>query len=109
MPRLAALTAFAAIAATGALSACAATPEARPETYVFPEGLKVMSEGYPYAGGPCRLLGETFATSELLDDSADLLGCPADAMQDPRVSSVGRVVGQYEGVVLVSVAKSARP
>jgi len=102
------LVALAALATTGVLSACAATPEARPETFVFPEGLKIMSEGYPYAGGPCRLLGETFATSELLDDSADLLGCPADAMQDPRVAAVGRVVGQYEGVVLVSVAKSAR-
>lgn len=92
------------------LSACA-TPTSEPgqAAYAFPEGLRIMSEGYPYSGGPCRLLGETFATSELLDDSADLLGCPADAMQDPRVSSVGRVVGQYEGVVLVSVPKRAKP
>lgn len=87
------------------LSACASAPTStRP---AFPDGLKVMSEGYPYPGGPCRLLGETFATSELLDDSADLLGCPADAMTDPKVAGLGRVVGQFEGVVLVSVPKSA--
>lgn len=91
----------------GFLSACA-TPEPREPAFVFPEGLKIMGEGYPYPGGPCRLLGETFATSELLDDSADLLGCPSDAMEDPRVAAVGRVVGRYEGVVLVSVPRSAR-
>ncbi|WP_395945477.1 hypothetical protein [Brevundimonas sp.] len=88
------------------LSACATAPSREP-AFVYPEGLKIMGEGYPYPGGPCRLLGETFATSELLDDSADLLGCPADAMQDPRVSSIGRVVGQYEGVTLISVPRSA--
>lgn len=88
------------------LSACASTPA--PTRPAFPEGLKVMSEGYPYPDGPCRLLGETFATSELLDDSADLLGCPADAMTDPRVARAGRVVGQFEGVVLVSTPKSAQ-
>lgn len=86
------------------LSACA-TPTPAPTA--FPEGLKVMAEGYPYPGGPCRLLGETFATSELLDDSADLLGCPPDAMQDPRVSGVGRVVGAYQGIVILSAPKSA--
>lgn len=90
----------------GLLASCATEPP-RETPFVFPEGLKIMGEGYPYPGGPCRLLGETFATSELLDDSANLLGCPSDAMQDPRVASVGRVVGRYEGVVLVSVPKSA--
>jgi len=86
------------------LSACATAPAT---TRPVPEGLKVMSEGYPYPDGPCRLLGETFATSELLDDGADLLGCPSDAMNDRRVTSVGRVVGQFEGVVLVSVPQAA--
>lgn len=90
----------------GMMTACATDP-AREAPFVFPEGLKIMGEGYPYPGGPCRLLGETFATSELLDDSADLLGCPSDAMDDPGVASVGRIVGRYEGVVLVSVPKSA--
>jgi len=88
------------------LSACATERTPAPAA-AFPEGLKVMAEGYPYPGGPCRLLGETFATSELFDDSADLLGCPADAMRDPRVSSVGRVVGEYQGITILSVPKSA--
>ncbi|RZJ17414.1 MAG: hypothetical protein EON91_09490 [Brevundimonas sp.] len=87
------------------LSACATAPTAtRP---AVPEGTKLMSEGYPYPNGPCRLLGATLPTSELLDDGADLLGCPSDAMSDPRVLAVGRVVGQFEGVVLVSVPKAA--
>jgi len=100
---------FLALVGLGLLAGCATAPaqEAREAPFVFPEGLKIMGEGYPYPGGPCRLLGETFATSELLDDSANLLGCPTDAMDDPRVRSVGRVVGHYEGVTLVSVPKSA--
>ena len=95
-----------ALVGMGMVAACATEPT-REAPFVFPEGLKIMGEGYPYAGGPCRLLGETFATSELLDDSASLLGCPSDAMQDPRIASIGRVVGQYEGVTLISVPKSA--
>ncbi len=90
----------------GMMTACATDP-ARETPFVFPEGLRIMEGGYPYAGGPCRLLGETFATSELLDDSADLLGCPSNVMDDPRIASVGRIVGRYEGVVLVSVPKAA--
>lgn len=87
------------------LSACATAPA--PTGPAVPDGLRIMSEGYPYPDGPCRLLGETFATSELLDDGADLLGCPADAMTDPRVAGLGRVVGQFEGVTLVSVPRAA--
>lgn len=93
------------LAGLGLLAGCATGP-VREAPFVFPEGLRIMEKGYPYPDGPCRLLGETFATSELLDDSADLLGCPSDAMQDPRVTSLGRVVGQFEGVTLVSVPKS---
>jgi len=96
------------LAFTGIALLAACATESPPEApFVFPDGLKIMGENHPYPGGPCKLLGETFATSELLDDSANLLGCPADAMQDPRVASVGRVVGSYENVILVSVPKSA--
>jgi len=87
------------------LSACASAPA--PTRPAFPEGLKVMGEGFPCLGGPCARLGETLATRELRDASADWLGCPAAAMTDPKVAGVGRVVGQFEGVVLVSVPKSA--
>ncbi len=93
------------LAGLGLLAGCATGP-VHDTPFVFPEGLRIMEKGYPYPDGPCRLLGETFATSELLDDSADLLGCPSDAMNDPRVISLGRVVGQFEGVTLVSVPKS---
>ena len=93
------------LAGLGLLAGCATGP-VRDTPFVFPEGLRIMEKGYPYPDGPCRLLGETFATSELLDDSASLLGCPTDAMEDPRVKSVGRVVGHFEGVTLVSVPKS---
>lgn len=95
-----------ALGSLGLLSACA-TPPASESMTRLPEGLKMVEKGYPQPGGPCWLLGETYTTSELLDDSADLLACPPDAMNDRRVSSVGRRVGQFEGVILVSVPKSA--
>lgn len=95
-----------ALGCMGLLSACA-TPQTSTPMTSLPEGLKMVEKGYPLPGGPCWLLGETFATSELLDDSADLLACPRDAMSDRRVSSVGRQVGEFEGVILVSVPRSA--
>jgi hypothetical protein len=71
------------------------------------ERLKMVERGYPQPGGPCWLLGETYKTSELLDDSADLLACPREAVRDPRVTSVGRRVGEFEGVTIFSVPRSA--
>lgn len=72
----------------------------KPAAAGWPTTLNVMDDGYPQAGDPCRRLGESAATSNYLDDSATLIGCPN---QISAASIAGKVVGQIEGVTLVSV------
>lgn len=91
-----------------ALTACSggeaneATPEAAEAAEVasIPESLAPFGDGYPNPGAPCRQLGESAATSNYLDDSAVLVGCPSD---ETAAMVGGTVVGNVEGVRLVSV------
>jgi hypothetical protein len=93
-----------ALAATLTLSSCVqrpaavAGPAARP--IPWPDTLTPLGDGYPAVGAPCRRVGESAATSNFLDHTALLVGCPTqgDAMQ-----LGGKFIATVDGITLVSV------
>lgn len=86
-----------------ASSAPAASPAS---PFVWPTSLRVIDDGYPDAGAPCRRIGETAATVDYLDDSADLVGCPAG--DTAAIAALdGRRLAEVDGVVLVSIPRRA--
>lgn len=70
------------------------------EVTAIPEALAPFGDGYPNPGDVCRRLGESEATSNFLDDSATLVGCPSEAAAE---ALGGTVVGNIDGVRLVSI------
>jgi hypothetical protein len=68
----------------------------------WPASLKPFGEGYPKVGDPCRRVGESDATSNYLDDSSDLVGCPS---KDVAAALGGKAVATVEGIYLVSVPR----
>jgi len=93
-----------ALATTLTLSACVQRPAAvaGPTTLSipWPDTLTPLGDGYPASGAPCRRVGESAATSNFLDHTALLVGCPTrgDAMQ-----LGGKVIATVDGITLVSV------
>jgi len=70
------------------------------DAFQWPASLKVVGDGYPGPGAPCRRIGETAATIDFLDDSAALVGCPTAEEADKLG---GKVLTVVDGVTLVSV------
>jgi hypothetical protein len=70
----------------------------------WPASLNVVGDGFPNAGDPCRIVGESAATVNYLDDSATLAGCLS---ADDAAKLGGTVLATIEGVTLVSVPNAA--
>lgn len=102
---------FLAPLALAACSTAAINPASEPATdtpgFYLPEGaeLPLFGLGYRANGDQCRNVGENEYTVELLDDSADLVACPAD-MENLGLFAAetgGIEVGRGGGYVLYSV------
>jgi hypothetical protein len=74
------------------------------KAFAWPASLPVFGDGFPASGAPCRRIGESAATIDMLDDSAALVGCPTRADAD---NLGGRFLKEVDGVFLVSVPNSS--
>lgn len=97
----AAVVAFVSVGGLPAMATDGSTP------FVWPASLVPFGDGYPAAGDVCRRLGESAATSGYLDHTATLVGCPG-ARDSANAQAIvqglhGRVMGEIDGVTLISV------
>lgn len=83
------------------LAACAPVPVTAPSALPF------FGDGYRFEGDACRRVGEDAFTNQFLDDSADLVGCPAD-LENLGVFVIdfnAQEVARRDGFVLYSVPR----
>jgi hypothetical protein len=68
----------------------------------WPKALNPFGDGYPQAGDVCRRVGESAATTDFLDDSAVLVGCPAT--ETAAIAALGgKTVATVDGIALISI------
>lgn len=97
---------FLTMASALALSACqkadddAAAPDTKVAAADWPASLTIVGDGFPNQGDPCRIVGESAATVNYLDDSATLAGCMS---AEAAGKLGGKIVGTIDGVTLVSM------
>lgn len=73
----------------------------------WPTSVPAANDGYPDIGDPCRLVGESEATRVYIEENAELVGCRNP--QDAAMIDDARVVGEVDGITLVSVALPPPP
>jgi hypothetical protein len=84
------------------------SPDAAAEAEI-PETLRPFGDGFPARGSPCRRLGESPATSNYLDHTRILVGCPGtreSAVVQSVIATGGHIVAEIDGVVMLSVPAS---
>lgn len=74
------------------------------QSMTWPASLRIIGDGYPRSGDPCRVVGESEATVNYLDDSATLAACQTS---EQASALGGKVVATVAGITLVSVPKRA--
>lgn len=74
--------------------------------FAWPASLPAFGDGFPKPGDACRRIGESPATSDYLDDSASLVGCPTEADAEKLG---GKLLKMVDGVTLVSVPNAPAP
>lgn len=72
----------------------------------IPNSLAPFGDGFPNPGDPCHEVGPTSVTSPYIENGAQLVGCPSEADAEDLG---GTIVGDVEGIHLVSVPYGAGP
>jgi len=70
-------------------------------------GALFLFDGYRATDDPCRRVGETAATVNLLDDAADLVGCPESSSEDADFAAQFGVtpIAVIDGIRLYSIPR----
>ncbi|NML32576.1 hypothetical protein [Paraburkholderia antibiotica] len=104
---------LAAVAVTWGSASSPARAASPADPFAWPSSFVVLGDGYPHSGDVCRRLGESAATANYLDHTAMLVGCPGPgnsaAAHQILQRRHARVVGETDGVTLISIATESTP
>lgn len=83
-----------------------ADPDVDGDGFRWPASVGAFGGGYPMDRDVCRKLGETPFTNRYLDHERQLVGCPGSRDSNAAkamVSFGGEIVGEHDGVTLISM------